>query len=178
MMLYNTGTVLSKKKTATASLHPLPRLSTRPRGCRGEGRSLAASFIGTAASCPPIAARVLPRLASATAPANASICLAIWDPLAAGDRGHINLPALAMPRRPRSRNAGLVCKDDPGGPFHVVLMGTDDLATLVMSVVHLPPASHNQRIALNLTEDGNLGFVRMEAGLTFFCSATTTSVAR
>jgi len=81
-----------------------------------------------------------------------------------------------MPRRPRSRNAGLVCKDDPGGPFHVVLMGTDDLATLVMSVVHLPPASHNQRIALNLTEDGNLGFVRMEAngGISFllYCPAT------
>ncbi|XP_039778908.1 uncharacterized protein LOC120646393 [Panicum virgatum] len=34
-----------------------------------------------------------------------------------------------------------------------------------MSVLHLPPASHNQRIVLTTTEDGGrLGFARMEEG--------------
>ncbi|KAG2580707.1 hypothetical protein PVAP13_6NG360301 [Panicum virgatum] len=170
------------------------------------------------------AGRVLLHRASAAAPAQAAIRLAVWDPLAASDRGHIDLPAPALPRRPRSWNAALLCEDDPDGPFRVVLVGTDaegtfacfysspepaawsepafhapqhpggggggdhvdmargvlvgdalyfvcqmrtrvlryELGTRAMSVVHLPPASHNQRIALTTTEDGGLGFARME----------------
>ena len=39
-----------------------------------------------------------------------------------------------------------------------------DPGTRAMSVVHLPPASQsqNERIALTTTEDGSLGFARME----------------
>ncbi|PAN36709.1 hypothetical protein PAHAL_6G303800 [Panicum hallii] len=204
----------------------------------GADDACSARFVRTAASCPPIAARcgwhaldaragrVLLHRAAAAAPAQAAVRLAVWDPLAAGDRGHIELPAPALPRRLRSWNAALLCEDDPDGPFRVVLVGTDaqgtfacvysslepaawsepaayargasrltsgvggdhvdavrgalvgdalyfvcqrrtrvlryDLGTRAMSVVHLPPAPHNQRIALTTTEDGGLGFARME----------------
>ncbi|KAG2585758.1 hypothetical protein PVAP13_6KG410100 [Panicum virgatum] len=204
--------------------------------CAGADDACSARFVRTAASCPPIAARrgwhaldaragrvLLRRAAYAAAAEHAAIRLAVWDPLAAGDRGHIDLPAPVLPRRPRSWNASLLCEDDPDdGPFRVVLVGTDaegtfacvysspepsawgepayapqqhpggggdhvdavrgalvgdalyfvcqrrsrvlryDLGTRAMSVVHLPEASHNQRIALTTTEDGGLGFARME----------------
>ena len=187
-------------------------------------------FVRTATSCPPIAAcrgwhaldTRAGRCAVAAAPAQAPIRLAIWDPLAAADLpGHIDLPAPALPLRPRSWNDALLCEDPPDAPFHVVLVGTDvegtfacvysspepatwteptyapqhpgggdhidavraalvgdaiyflcqtwtrvlyDPGTGAMSVVHLPPASQsqNERIALTTTEDGSLGFARME----------------
>ncbi|TKW11765.1 hypothetical protein SEVIR_6G254600v4 [Setaria viridis] len=193
----------------------------------GGDEACSARFVRTAASCPPLASRrgwhaldaragrvLLHRAAAAQA-----ICLAVWDPLAAGDSRHLDLPAPALPRRPRSWNAALLCDDDPdGGPFRIVLVGTDsqgtfacvysspepaawsepayapqhpkdhvdavrgalvgdtiyfvcqrrtrvlryDLATRAMSVVHLPPASHNQRIVLTTAEGGGLGFARMD----------------
>ncbi|CAL5000330.1 unnamed protein product [Urochloa decumbens] len=194
----------------------------------GEDEACSARFVRTAASCPPVAprrgwhaldaraGRVLLHRAAA-APAQA-IRLAVWDPLA---RRHLDLPAPALPRRPRSWNAALLC-DDGDGPFRVVVVGTDaegafacvysspsapdpaawtdpayapqhaadhvdaaraavdggalyfvcqrrtnllkyNLGTGAMSVVRLPPASHNQRIALTTAaEHGGLGFVRMD----------------
>ncbi|CAM0148613.1 unnamed protein product [Urochloa decumbens] len=203
-----------------------------PRAREGD-EACSARFVRTAASCPPIATRhgwhaldaragrvLLHRAAAAQ-----EIRLAVWDPLAAtGDRDHLDLPAPALPRRPRSSNAALLCDDEPadGPPFRVVLVGTDaegafasvysssaapepaawsdpayapqhaadhvdtaraavaggalyfvcqrrtnllkyDLGTGAMSVVRLPPASHNQRIALTTAaEHGGLGFVRMD----------------
>ncbi|WVZ91665.1 hypothetical protein U9M48_037808 [Paspalum notatum var. saurae] len=54
-----------------------------------------------------------------------------------------------------------------GNALHFVLQRRDrllryDLGTRDMSVLRLPAASHNQRIALTTTEDGGLGFARME----------------
>ncbi|KAF8753142.1 hypothetical protein HU200_011798 [Digitaria exilis] len=37
-----------------------------------------------------------------------------------------------------------------------------DLATRAITLLHLPPVSHNQRIALTATDGGGLGFARME----------------
>ncbi|CAL5014129.1 unnamed protein product [Urochloa decumbens] len=198
-----------------------------PRAREGD-EACSVRFVRTAASCPPIATRhgwhaldaragrVLLHRAAAAAPAQA-IRLAVWHPLA---RRHLDLPPTALPRRPRSWNAALLCDDDEGA-FRVVLVGTDaegafasvysssaapepaawsdpayapqhagdhvdaargalsggalyfvcqrrtnllryDLATGAMSVVRLPPASHNQRIALTAAEHGGLGFARME----------------
>ncbi|OEL28741.1 hypothetical protein BAE44_0010240 [Dichanthelium oligosanthes] len=210
------------------------------RVAAGGDEACSARFVRTAASCPPVASRrgwhaldaragrVLLHRAAAQV-----ISLAVWDPLAAGDSHHLDLPAPALPRRPRSWNAALLCDDDgldADGPFRVVLVGTDpepgifayvysssdgpsaawsepayapqqqqqqpdagggghnldavrgalvgdalyfvfqrrtralryDLGTRAISVVHLPPASHNQRIVLTTTEDGGLGFARME----------------
>ncbi|CAO2164864.1 unnamed protein product [Urochloa humidicola] len=196
----------------------------------GEGEACSTRFVRTAASCPPIPPRPGWHALDARAgrvllhrPAPAlEIRLAVWDPLAAasaGDRRHLDLPAL--PRRRRSWNAALLCDADADADdraFRVVVVGTDaegafaciyssssaawtdpayasqhggdhvdtargalaggalyfvcqrrtnvlkyDLATGAMSVVRLPPASHNHRIALTTAADhGRLGFARME----------------
>ncbi|KAF8654002.1 hypothetical protein HU200_062144 [Digitaria exilis] len=84
---------------------PAPMLGFLSNDAVGDG-GFSARFVHTAASCPPLAGRVL--LHHRAAAAALGIRLAVWDPLASAQHQHmVDLPSPVLPRRPRSWNAVL-----------------------------------------------------------------------